>query len=62
VCTLPQSVKVIKSKEIRFAGHVSHTRGGGNVFKTFIAKPDGNEPLQITWLRRFQGTEYDNVN
>ena len=62
MCTLPQSVRVIKSKEIRFAGHVSRTRGGRNASKTFIAKPDRNEPLRITWLRKFQGTEYDNVN
>lgn len=62
MCSLPQIVRVIKSKEIRFARHVSRTRGGGNASKTFIVKPDGNEPLRITWLRRSKETEYDNVN
>ena len=54
--------KVIRSKEIRLAGHVSRARGGRNAPKTFIAKLDGNEPLRITWLRRYKETEYDNMN
>lgn len=63
MCTLPQQIiRVIKPKEIRFEGHVSRTRGGGNASKTFMAKPDENEPLRITWLRSFKGTGYDDVN
>jgi len=62
VYTLPQIVRVIKSREIIFVGHVSRTRGGGNASKTFIAKPDGNEPLRINRLRRLKVTEYENVN
>lgn len=60
--TLPQIVRVIKSKEIRFAGHVSRTGGVGDASKTFIAKPDVKEPLRIAWLRRFKEAEYDYVN
>lgn len=63
MCTLtPQIIRVIKPKEIRFAGYVSRTRGGGNASKTFIAKTDENEPLRITWFRSFKGTDYDDVN
>lgn len=36
--------------------------GGGNASKTFIAKPDGDEPLRIIWLISFKEIEYDDVN
>lgn len=49
---LPHIVRVIKAKEIRFAGHVSRTTQVGNASETLIAKVTGKEPFWITWLRR----------
>jgi hypothetical protein len=42
----PNIVRVIKSRKVRWAGHVAH-RGGGNrgTYRVLVGKPEGKRPL-----------------
>ena len=41
----PNIVRVIKSRRLRWAGHVARMEEGRNVFKILIGKPTGKTPL-----------------
>jgi hypothetical protein len=38
-------VKVIKSRRMRWAGHVAHMEEGGGVYKVLVGRPKVNRPL-----------------
>ena len=41
----PNVVRVIKSRRLRWAGHVARMEEGRSVFKILIGKPTGKRPL-----------------
>jgi hypothetical protein len=41
----PNIIRQIKSRRIRWAGHVARMGEGRNVYKVFIGKPEGKRPL-----------------
>ena len=38
-------MRVIKSRRIRWAGHVARMREGRDVYRVLLGKPEGNRPL-----------------
>ena len=47
----PNKVRVIKSRILRWAGHVARTEEGRSYFKILTGKPTGNRPLGRPWRR-----------
>jgi hypothetical protein len=43
--SLPNLVRVIKSRRMRWAGHVAHMREGRVVYRVLVGKPEGKRPL-----------------
>ena len=43
----PNIVQVIKSRRMRWAGHVAHMEEGRCVHKVLVGKPEGKRPLGI---------------
>ena len=41
----PNIVRVIKSRRMRWAGHVAHMEGGRGVHEVLVGKPEGRRPL-----------------
>jgi hypothetical protein len=41
----PNIVRVIKSRSMRWAGHVAHMREGRGVYGVLIERPEGKRPL-----------------
>ena len=41
----PNTVRVIKSRRLRWAGHVARMEEGWSAFKTLTGKPTGKRPL-----------------
>ena len=41
----PIIVRVIKSRRMRWAGHVARTRNRRNLYGVLVGKPEGNRPL-----------------
>ena len=41
----PNIVRVIKSRRMRWAGHVAHMEEGRGVYKVLLGKPEGKRPL-----------------
>jgi hypothetical protein len=37
----PDIIRQIKSRRIRWAGHVAHIREGKNVYRVLVGKPEG---------------------
>ena len=44
-------VRVIKSRRLRWAGHVARTKENRSVFKILVGKPTGKSPLGRPWSR-----------
>jgi hypothetical protein len=38
-------VRVIKSRRMRWAGHVAHMGEGGGVYRVLVGRPEGKRPL-----------------
>ena len=47
----PNIVRIIKSKRLRWAGHVARMEEGRSAFKMLIGKPTGKKPLGRPRLR-----------
>ena len=47
----PNIVRVIKSRRLRWAGHVERMEEGRGVHKVLVGKPEGKRPLEITRRR-----------
>jgi hypothetical protein len=50
----PDIIKQIKSRRMRWAGHVARMRGGRNMYKVLVGKPEGKRPLERL-RRRWEG-------
>ena len=42
----PYISRVIKSRRMRWAGHVARMGGGRGVYRVLVGKPDGKSPLE----------------
>ena len=47
----PNIVRVIKSRRMRWAGHVAHMGEGRAVYRVLVGKPEGRRPLGRSWRR-----------
>jgi hypothetical protein len=45
VCSAPNIVRVIKSRRMRWAGHVARLGQRRGVYRVFVGKPVGKRPL-----------------
>jgi hypothetical protein len=41
----PNIVRVIKSRRMRWAGHVACMKGGRGIYRALVGKPEGKRPL-----------------
>jgi hypothetical protein len=48
---LPNIAKVIKSRKLRWAGHVARVEEGRSAFKILTGKPTGKRALGRPWRR-----------
>jgi len=55
--SLPNIVRVVKSRRMRWAGHVARMREGRGVNRILVGKPEGKRPLGRS-RRRWE----DNIN
>jgi len=44
--SLPNIVRVVKSRRMRWAGHVAHMGEGRGVYRVLVGKPQGKRPLR----------------
>jgi hypothetical protein len=44
-------IQVIKSRRMRWAGHVAYMGGRRGAYKVFVGRPDGKRPLRRTGHR-----------
>jgi hypothetical protein len=42
----PNIVRVIKSRRMRWAGHVAHLGEGRSVYRVLVGRPEGKKPLE----------------
>jgi len=45
IYSLPNIVRVVKSRRMRWAGHMAHMGEGRGVHRVLVGKPDGKRPL-----------------
>jgi hypothetical protein len=45
-CSLPNIVRVVKSRRMRWAGHVARMGEGRGVYRVLVGKPEGKRPLE----------------
>jgi hypothetical protein len=45
ICTSSYIIRMIKSRWMRWAGHVASMGKMGNAYKTLVANPEGRRPL-----------------
>jgi hypothetical protein len=43
--SLPNIIRMINSRKMRWAWHVARMRGKKNVYRILVGKPEGNRPL-----------------
>jgi hypothetical protein len=41
----PSTIRIIKSRRMRWAGHVARMGGKRNVYRLLVGKPEGKKPL-----------------
>jgi hypothetical protein len=49
--SLPNIVRVVKSRQMRWAGHVAHMGEDRGVYRVLVGKPEGKRPLGRPRLR-----------
>jgi hypothetical protein len=42
----PHIIRQIKSRRMRWAGHVARMGGGRNLYRVLVGKPEGKRPLE----------------
>jgi hypothetical protein len=47
----PNIVRVIKSRRMRWAGHVARMEEGGSVYRVLVGRLEGKRPLGRPWRR-----------
>jgi hypothetical protein len=45
LCSSPSIIWIIKSRRMRWAGHVARMREKRNVYRLLLGKPEGKRPL-----------------
>jgi hypothetical protein len=55
----PNIVRVIKSRRVRWAGHVARMGEGRGVYRVLVGKPEGKRPLGRPRHRREDNIELD---
>jgi hypothetical protein len=55
----PDIIRQIKSRRMRWAGHVACMREGRNVYRVFVGKPEGKRPLERRRHRWEDGIKMD---
>jgi hypothetical protein len=55
----PDVIRQIKSKRMRWAGHVARMGEGRNVYRVLVGKPEGKRPLGRPRRRWEDGIELD---
>ena len=56
---LPNIVRVVKSRRMRWAGHVAHIGEGRDVHRVLVGKPEGKRPLGRPTRRWEDNTKMD---
>jgi hypothetical protein len=56
---LPDIIRRIKSRRIRWAGHVARMGEGRNVYRVLVGKPEGKRPLKRSRSRWEGGIKMD---
>jgi hypothetical protein len=57
--TLPDTIRQIKSRRMRWAGHVARMGEGRNVYRVLVGKPEGKRPLERPRRRWEDGNKTD---
>jgi hypothetical protein len=55
----PDIIRQIKSRRMRWAGHVARMGEGRNVYRVLVGKPEGKRPLKRRRRRWEDGTKMD---
>jgi hypothetical protein len=55
----PDTIRQIKSRRMRWAGHVAHMGEGRNVYRVLVGKPEGKRPLKRPRRRWEDGIKMD---
>jgi hypothetical protein len=55
----PDIIRQIKSRRMRWAGHVARTGEGRNVYRVLVGKPEGKRPLGRPRRRWDDGIKLD---
>jgi hypothetical protein len=53
----PDIIRQIKSRRMRWVGHVARVGEGRNVYKVLVGKPEEKRPLGRTWRRWEDGDQ-----
>jgi hypothetical protein len=48
LCSSPNIIRVIKSRRLRWAGHVSRMGDRSSTYRVLMGKPEGKRPLERT--------------
>jgi hypothetical protein len=48
--TSPSIIRIIKSRRIRWAGHVARLGENRNAYRLLVGKPEGKRPLILGWI------------
>jgi hypothetical protein len=59
MCSSPDIIRQIKSRRMRWAGHVARMGQGKNVYRVWVGKPKGKSPLERPRRRWEDGTKMD---
>jgi hypothetical protein len=46
LCSSPSIIRIIKSRRMRWAGHVAQMRDKKNAYRTLVGKPEGKRPME----------------
>jgi hypothetical protein len=57
--TLPSIVRIIKSRRMRWAGHVARMGEKRNVYRLLVGKPEGKRPLRRQRCRWMDNSKMD---
>jgi hypothetical protein len=55
----PDIIRQIKSRRIRWAGHVAHMGEGRNLYRVLVGKPEEKRPLERPGRRWEDGFKWD---
>jgi hypothetical protein len=47
----PDIIRQIKSRSMRWAGHVARMGEGRSIYRVLVGRPEGERPLERSWRR-----------